>query len=322
MNQLHQLIHFPPNTEVVHQEENSITYRIQIDNGFGVMTFYFVMPGIQLIINHFHCYNAFQSEQKLPGIIEINHCLRGKFECIMPDGRVEQMGPQDFSVSDMAYQPKKSVFPLGEYYGISLMVNIRQAEQSVYQMIGEPILRLSELFDYLLSEHSLLLLRSDPKIQHIFSELYDMEPSYQTAYFRLKVVELFLFLSRRKDHLQLDRFRYLDGCTAQHMEEIASWITQDLRQHFSLATIAHQYKISQTTLKKNFQKTYGMPPYTYLKRKRMEKAAFLLQTTRYPILEIAEAVGYKNPSKFSKVFADMYGVCPREYKKQYSQHKK
>ncbi len=60
---------------------------------------------------------------------------------------------------------------------------------------------------------------------------------------------------------------------------------------------------------------YGEPPYAYLKRRRMETAAFLLKTSKLSIAELALSVGYQNASKFSKAFYDIYGIAPRDYKK-------
>ena len=92
-------------------------------------------------------------------------------------------------------------------------------------------------------------------------------------------------------------------------------MTQDLRVHLPLEQLALQYQMSETTLKKNFQKVFGESPYAYLRRRRMEAAALLLQTTQKSIGEIAQEVGYQNPSKFSQAFSALYGVSPSEYKK-------
>lgn len=53
----------------------------------------------------------------------------------------------------------------------------------------------------------------------------------------------------------------------------------------------------------------------YFRRKRMEKAAELLESTNLKVIEIANAVGYENQGKFAKVFAEWSGVSPLEFRR-------
>ncbi|MFR0867188.1 MAG: helix-turn-helix transcriptional regulator [Eubacterium sp.] len=53
----------------------------------------------------------------------------------------------------------------------------------------------------------------------------------------------------------------------------------------------------------------------YFRRKRMEKAAELLEATTLKVIEIATAVGYENQGKFAKVFSEVYGMTPLEYRR-------
>ncbi len=51
-----------------------------------------------------------------------------------------------------------------------------------------------------------------------------------------------------------------------------------------------------------------MPVYAFVRNYRMQKAGALLKNTNKNIAEIALQVGYNNPSKFSSVFKDEFGV--------------
>ncbi len=53
----------------------------------------------------------------------------------------------------------------------------------------------------------------------------------------------------------------------------------------------------------------------YFRKKRMEKAAELLETTNLKVIEIANTVGYENQGKFARVFAETYGVTPLEFRR-------
>ena len=47
----------------------------------------------------------------------------------------------------------------------------------------------------------------------------------------------------------------------------------------------------------------------------MEKAAELLEETNMKATDVASFVGYENQGKFAKVFVDMYGVTPLEFRR-------
>lgn len=110
------------------------------------------------------------------------------------DGRVLWLGPKDFAVADMGRPPISSRFSQGFYRGISLVSAPKTGQHSVNKMLGECTLDLEKLFLGLFGFHSFLLLRSEPKIQHISSEFYHGPPENQLAYYRLKTTELMLFL--------------------------------------------------------------------------------------------------------------------------------
>jgi len=51
------------------------------------------------------------------------------------------------------------------------------------------------------------------------------------------------------------------------------------------------------------------------RKKRIEKAAELLESTTLKVIEITNIVGYENQGKFAKVFAEVYGVPPLEFRR-------
>lgn len=78
----------------------------------------------------------------------------------------------------------------------------------------------------------------------------------------------------------------------------------------SLTALARTAGLSETKLKSGFRALFGKPVYTYLRGRRMEEAARLLQNRRYSVTEVALRVGYANPSKFAAAFRKHFGVPP------------
>lgn len=99
------------------------------------------------------------------------------------------------------------------------------------------------------------------------------------------------------------------------ISQIKHYIEDNLQMHFTIKDLSALFQISETGLKENFKFIYGCSPYEFLKRCRMEQAALELKTTKDSIAEIANAVGYENPSKFSAAFFSVYGMTPIKYRK-------
>lgn len=58
-----------------------------------------------------------------------------------------------------------------------------------------------------------------------------------------------------------------------------------------------------------------MTPSEFTRHIRLKKSAELIEEGLYPIVEIAEKVGFNTHSYFSKSFKEMFGISPSEYLK-------
>jgi AraC-like DNA-binding protein len=83
------------------------------------------------------------------------------------------------------------------------------------------------------------------------------------------------------------------------------WTLDDLGQRVGLGRSAFSAR---------FTKLVGQSMYRYLIARRMEEAAFLLETSDEGIARIATRVGYGTVAAFSKVFLRHYGLSPGRYR--------
>lgn len=98
-------------------------------------------------------------------------------------------------------------------------------------------------------------------------------------------------------------------------EDIYRCLTEDFGTKYTAAEFAKKYRVSDTTVKKYFKKTYGYGFKEYQTKVRMEYAAKQLTETDISIGEIANLVGYSKQTKFTKAFKAYYDVTPSEYRK-------
>jgi len=80
-----------------------------------------------------------------------------------------------------------------------------------------------------------------------------------------------------------------------------------------LATVAH---MERTHFSRVFRRHFGVGPAAYVRRKRIERAKGLLWEGNDTLDVIAERLGFSDGFHFSKVFKQMTGGSPREFRAQ------
>ena len=161
---------------------------------------------------------------------------------------------------------------------------------------------------------SFLAIRANRQIDHIFGELYQIPQEFRHDYYKIKVLELLLFLSM----IDPEQERALDRVTKNQIDiirQVQRRITQNLQENITIDQLAKEFCISPTSLKSNFKQVYSTTIKDYLRRERMERASALLLTTGSTVGDIAASLGYTNQSKFSAAFKAVHGLTPVEYRR-------
>ena len=111
----------------------------------------------------------------------------------------------------------------------------------------------------------------------------------------------------------------LDTCFTRSQIAIVkapeSLILADLSRRITAKEMAERFGISASSFKWYVRGILGDSYLSYFRKKRMEKAAELLENTGLKVIEIANQVGYENQGKFARVFAETYGVTPLEFRR-------
>lgn len=82
----------------------------------------------------------------------------------------------------------------------------------------------------------------------------------------------------------------------------------------TLTSLADQYFVSNTHLSALFKKEVNMNLKEYIQDVRLRQARLQLNTTRFPIQEIAVNCGFLDVNYFTRVFRKVHGMSPREYR--------
>lgn len=99
------------------------------------------------------------------------------------------------------------------------------------------------------------------------------------------------------------------------IESILKYIDENYSTDLTLVSISEKFYIDYTNLSKMFKEDVGKLFSKYLIDIRIKKAKELLTLSHKKIYEIGEEVGYTDIKHFTKVFKELEGMTPMEYRK-------
>lgn len=279
-------------------------------------TCYCVFPGINLIYNDIH---AEKCMTELTGnhwnMLEINHCRDGRMECCV-DGESFYLAPGDISIHHFGSINREVTIPTGHYHGITILIDLDQSPKCMSCFLEDVDVQPAAIAaKYLPPGCSSYTLRQLPAVEHIFSELYGVPAAVQRGYFKVKVLELFLFLAGMERMDLVGSQKRLSGYQVVLAKNICSYLTEHIEQRITVSELAEQFGVSETSIKTSFSGVYGISVHAYLRGQRMQEAAKLLRSTDRTVLDIAGQFGYDNGSKFANAFRSVMGVTPSQYRR-------
>lgn len=103
---------------------------------------------------------------------------------------------------------------------------------------------------------------------------------------------------------------------AYKLRVVTGWMEQHLDQPFQLGALAAMAGISAFHFNRLFKRATGLPPSQYQIKLRIDAARRLLRETDTSVVQIANMVGYSNPSHFAQLFRKHAGLAPSDYRRQ------
>lgn len=310
----HEFLNRVSSVEKIDNNDYRTIYKIDCNDGLGIMAVYNIFTGIELIYNEFEATSCLCGLPTYDNIIEINHCKEGREECKLFDGSFLYMGEGDLSINMMSNHADTIGFPLKHYKGISVVIYMDEIVNEVPKILKDINIDIYNLKEKFCANDKCFIMRAKDKIKHIFSELYSVPESVQKAYLKLKVLELLVFLSIT-DASEEDEKEYYSKEQVERIKEIKKFITENLQHRYTIEELAKMYYISPTGLKTYFKGIYGTSIATYAKEYRIKNAAISLRQTKNSIADVALSVGYESQSKFAAAFKKIIGISPLEYRK-------
>ena len=272
-----------------------------------------VFPGITIAYVNAHIdkihYGRESSGAK--NTFEIHHCREGRIECSI-SGKYIYLSPGDLLLVKAEKMGPELSFPLRHCHGIVIRIDIHAAPKCLSCFLEDVRVSPGYIAEKFCEEKGYFIARSNPSVEHIFSELYRVPERIRRGYSKIKILELMLFLSvleKEEDHAKI-----CSPAQASLAKTVAEYLGSNMEEKLTLEQAAQKFHTSQTNIKSAFRAVYGVPFYSFVKAQKMESAAYMLEYTDKTITEIANEHGYDNSGKFSSAFRAIKGVTPSCYR--------
>lgn len=119
-----------------------------------------------------------------------------------------------------------------------------------------------------------------------------------------------------EDFIQRVHRQRLSEQYSRQVQTCRNYIEMHLDEELSLEQLAREVGYSEYHLSRKFKEETGTNIRDYIRFTRCERAKLYLSSSDLSIKEIAERLGFCAPSYFSRIFREVTGMLPQEYRKE------
>ena len=297
------------------QSDGCSVYQFRNDTGDGTMTCYEIFPGAMLSFNDFHV--AHFDSAYVPGrnMFVIDHCREGKMEYLAAENAYAYVGAGDIKMDRRLTHTGRFIFPSSHYHGLSIAFDIEIAASALSKEVKDFPIDLTALQQKYCPGRYPHVIREMGAAEHIFGELYQVPEKIRIPYFKIKIMELLLYLDALELPKEQKERPYYYKTQIEKVKAIQAFLAEHMAENYTQEQLSSRFEIPLTGMKNCFKSVYGTSIGAWLTDYRMNRAAEFLRADReQSVAEIAGLVGYDSASKFAIAFRKIMGMSPLEYR--------
>jgi len=113
---------------------------------------------------------------------------------------------------------------------------------------------------------------------------------------------------------------YRGGLSPARLRRVKEFVYAKMEDELSLSELAQSVGLSIAHFSEVFRKSMGETPHQFVLRLRVERAKEMLRSAESRVLDVAIACGFKTPQHFARVFRQLCGTSPTEYRIEFQGH--
>ena len=279
------------------------------------MDLYTLAPGIRISFNEICTSSWEKGDSSIFGerMLILNFCVHGRCNASLAQNQYAIVKENQVCVSTVL--PTKDFYYPGRLYeGIQLYLDLdilREAQGRDF--LSEMGVSLEQIVEVFCGKEGLYLHQMNDALRTLVANAWAGKDDPEIGMLRYLTVRLLHEIMSMPAESEPDT--YFTRSQIAMVKEAEALILSDLTKRITAKELADRFGVSESSFKFYVKGILGDSYLNYFRKKRMEKAAELLESTNLKVIEVASAVGYENQGKFAKVFADTYGVSPLEFRR-------
>lgn len=292
--------------------QNHLTFQKENE---GVLNLYTLAPGIRISFNEIYTSSWEKGDSSIFGerMLILNFCIHGRCDVSLAQNRYAIVKENQVCVSTVL--PTKDFYYPGRLYeGIQLYLDLDILHDAEGQdFLSEMGVSLEQVVEIFCGKNGLYLHQMNDALRALAADAWAGKDDPEIGALRYLTVRLLHELMSMPIESEPDT--YFTRSQIAIVKEAEALILSDLSRRITAKELADRFGVSESSFKFYVKGILGDSYLNYFRKKRMEKAAELLESTTLKVIEIANMVGYENQGKFAKVFAEVYGVPPLEFRR-------
>ena len=281
----------------------------------GRLDLYTLASGIRISFNEIYTSSWEKGDSSIFGerMLILNFCVHGRCNASLAQNQYAIVKENQVCVSTVL--PTKDFYYPGRLYeGIQLYLDLdilREAQGRDF--LSEMGVSLEQIVEVFCGKEGLYLHQMNDALRTLVANAWAGKDDPEIGVLRYLTVRLLHEIMSMPAESEPDT--YFTRSQIAMVKEAEALILSDLTKRITAKELADRFGVSESSFKFYVKGILGDSYLNYFRKKRMEKAAELLESTNLKVIEVASAVGYENQGKFAKVFADVYGVSPLEFRR-------
>lgn len=234
-------------SELISTEECKVL-KVSDDTGEGIMTVYEVFDGVYLMFSDFHMQSCLSELQNTDSMLCIEHCREGRIEHTASNRMLYYMEQGDLRVDNRVHHEGRTLFPLKHYHGITIGFQKGIAEHSLRLAMPSVKINIEALKEKFCGNGNPFVIRADAAADSILRQLYQIPARMRLDYYKIKVIELLIYLNVLEISKQHESKPYFYASQVEKIKAIHKLMTENLDEHYTMEQLSKRFDIALTPM--------------------------------------------------------------------------
>ena len=215
------------------QSDGCAVWQFRNETGDGTMTTYEVFPGVMLAFNDFHMEHYecdFVANRRM---LAIDHCREERMDYAASDNLVAYTAAGDMKLDLREQHTGTFHFPSCHSHGLTVAFDRNIVKESLPCEVRDFPATPEKIVERWQLGSTPRVVRGAERMEHIFGEMYRVPEKIRIPYFKVKILELLLYLDAMTIPQVESERPYFYKTQVEKVEAIKRFLTEHVAENFT-----------------------------------------------------------------------------------------